>query len=107
MRRIDRYGEVGLVLRAVVTHHQWDAQLPCTICGNGHTNQTAGLTGKEVDNFWRDFLGSDYKVSLVFPVLIIHEDDHLTFANVVQDIWNGIEGHLNSPALARSATAFL
>ena len=107
MRRIDRYGEVGLVLRAVVTHHKRDAQLPCTICGDGHANQTAGLTGKEVDNFWRDFLGSDYKVSLVFPVLIIHEDDHLTFANVVQDIWNGIEGHLNSPALARSFTAFL
>jgi len=40
-------------------------------------------------------------------ILMDDEDDHLTFANVVQDIWNGIEGHLNSPALARSFAAFL
>ena len=107
VRCIDRYGEVGFVLRAVVTHHQWYAQLSRALCGDRHANQTASLTGEEVDNLWRDFLGSNYEVSLVFPVLIIHEDDHLTFANVVQNIWNGIEGHLNSPALTRSFTAFL
>lgn len=74
--------------------------------GDGHTDKAAGLAGKKVDNFWRNFLSSDHEVSLVFSVLIIHEDDHLTFAYVVQYVWNGIEGHLNSPGLALIFTSF-
>ena len=41
---IDRDGEVGFVLRAVVPDHQWKLQLPCTFYRDWHADQAAGFT---------------------------------------------------------------
>ena len=81
---IDRHGEIGLMLRAVIAHHQWYVQLARALRHDGHANQTAGLCGKKIDDFWRYFLRRDNQVTLVFAILVIHQDDHPARADIVE-----------------------
>ena len=82
---IDRYGEVGFVLRAIVAHHQGQIKLPCSLRSDGHANQAAGLGRKKINNFWRDFFSRDDQVTLIFSILVIHQDDHAAGTDVVEE----------------------
>ena len=87
---INRYSEVGFVLRAIVAHHKGDAQLARALRRDGHTDKTAGFAREEVDNLRSYFLRRNHEITLVFTVLVIHKNDHLSFANIVQNVWNRI-----------------
>ena len=92
--RINGHGEVGFVLRAVVAHHQWQLQLSRTFIGDGHTDQTAGFTGKERDNFRCGRFRGDNQVTLVFAVFVIHQDDHFSGADIIEDIRDATQCHV-------------
>ena len=81
---IDRYGEIGLMLRAVIPHHQRYIQLSRALRHDRHANQTAGLRGKKIDDLWRDFFRCDDQVTLVFSIFVIHQDDHAARADIVE-----------------------
>jgi len=54
------------------------------------------MRGHEVDHVRSDFLRGNDQVSLIFPILVIHQDDALSFLDVANRIFNGIEriGHV-------------
>ena len=54
---VDRHGEIGLMLGAVIANHQRQVQLPCPLWCNRHADQAAGFRGKEIDDLRRGFLG--------------------------------------------------
>ena len=83
---IDRHRKVGLVLRSIISNHEWDAELARPLRSDWHTDQTAGFTGEEIDDFRRDFLGGDDQITLVLAVLVVHQDDHLAITDVVKDV---------------------
>ena len=90
MRGINRHREVGFMLRAIVAHHKGNTQLARAFRRDGHTDKAAGFACEEVDNLRSYFLCRNHEITLVFTVLVIHKNDHLSFANIVQNVWNRI-----------------
>ena len=83
---VNRHREVGLMLRAVVPDHQRQTNLSGTLDRDRHADQAAGFGSEEVDDFGGDLLSCNDQVTLIFAILVIHQDDHLTFANVIDDV---------------------
>ena len=76
LARLDRDGERGLVAGAVVPAHQAEAQLLDALAGQRQADQAAGVAGHEVDRIRRGELRGDDQVALVFPVLVVDQDEH-------------------------------
>jgi hypothetical protein len=90
MRGINRHREVCFMLGAIVAHHKGNAQLARALRRDGHTDKAAGFAREEVDNLRSYFLRRNHEIPLVFTVLVIHKNDHLSFANIVQNVRNRI-----------------
>jgi hypothetical protein len=60
-------------------------------------DQTATVTGHEVDGFRRHFLGGQGKIPLVLAVLVIDDDDDLAVANIFQCFPYRMESHRSLP----------
>ena len=72
------------MLGTVIAHHQGQIQLSRPLRRDRHADQAAGFCGEEVDDLRRRFLCGDDQVALVLTVLIVHEDDHTTGADVIE-----------------------
>ena len=81
---VNRHGEIGLMLGAVIAHHQGQIQLPCPLRCDRHADQATGFRGKEINDLWRGFLGGNDQVAFILTVLIIHQDDHAAGADVIE-----------------------
>ena len=56
---VDRHGKIGLMLGAVVAHHQRQVQLSCPLRCDGHADQAAGFCGEKIDDLRCGFFGRD------------------------------------------------
>ena len=81
---VDRHGEIGLMLGAVIAHHQRQVELPCALWSDRHADQAAGFGGKEINDLRRGLLGGNDQVAFILTVLIIHQDDHSAGADVIE-----------------------
>ncbi len=91
--RLDGNGEVGRVKGLVGIDHQRQPQLLASILGEGQADQTASVTRHEIDRLRGDRLGGHQQVAFVLPVLIIHDDNHLTLAYILDDFFGAVESH--------------
>ncbi len=102
----DGNGEVGGVGGGVVLHHQRQAQLLAAFAGQGQADQAAPVAGHEIDVLGTDQRGGHQQVAFVFPVLVVHDDDHFALPEVGEDFVDAVEchGYFQKPCSRRSAS---
>jgi hypothetical protein len=66
-------------------------QLVQSFTCHSQTNQASTVPGHEIDHLRRNFDGRSGQVSLIFPVFIIHNDDHASFADILNGFFNTVE----------------
>ena len=71
--------EVRAELRVVVAGHHGQLQLVADVGGQGEADEAAAVVGHEVDDLRGHEFGGDGQIAFVFPVLVVHEDDHPAF----------------------------
>jgi hypothetical protein len=91
--RLDRNGEVGVVLRGVVADHGLEAQLARALLGQRDANQPARLAHHEVDVLGAHLFGGHDQVALVLAVFVVEDHHHAASADIVEDFGNGVEAH--------------
>ena len=77
--------------RGIALHHQRQGQLFTAITRQGHADQAATMAGHEVDIFRTHVAGRHDQVTLVFAVLVIHQDDHATVANILDNFFCSVK----------------
>ena len=88
-RRFDRGGEGGFVGRAVVLHHEFEAELLAALFRERQADEAAAVFGHEVDRLGGDAFGREHEIALVFPRFVVDEDHHVALADLVDD---GLDG---------------
>ena len=66
-------------------------ELAPALLRNGQADQAAGLPGKKRDVLGRDDVSRDDEVTFVFTVLVIHDDDHFTLAQLIKNLFYGVQ----------------
>jgi hypothetical protein len=104
---VDGLAEGRAILRSVLGGHGADPQMLEALFGHSEADETATILSHEVDGLWRDFLGSQGKVTFVLAVFVINDHDHPTgpdFLNGVGDVgeW-GLGAHIEA-ILAEACT---
>ena len=90
---LDGHGELGTETTAVALHHQRQLQQLAALPGHGHADQSTAILGHEIDGLGGHMLGGHDQITLVFPVFIIHQDNHLALADVFDQFFNTVELH--------------
>ena len=94
--RFDGDGKGRAEARLIVLDHQVELQARGDVFIDGQANQSAPQPGHEIDRFRRDKLRRHAEIALVFPVFIIHENDHLPVADVFDCFRNFTDCHVLS-----------
>ena len=81
--RLDRDGERGAERRLVVVGHRAQAERVGALLGQAEADQPARVRRHEVDRVRRRELRGDRQVALVLAVLVVDDDDHAAFADVL------------------------
>ena len=88
---IDRDGEGGFEGRVVGLDHQVEFQLFATRFKKRSTDQPTSVGGHEVDDLRCGVACSDQKVTFVFAVFIVHDNDDFATANRFDGFGNRIQ----------------
>ncbi len=92
MAIVDRDGECRAIALAVGRHHLRQLELREALLLHRHANNPAGVANHERDHVRRRMLGRHDQVTLVFPVLVIEDDDHSACAKLGQNVLDAVEG---------------
>ena len=90
--QIDADGEGRLERRVVAVDHELELEFVTTVFDEGRANQAASLDRHEVDHLGRGEPRCSHEIAFVFPVFIVHDDDHLSLPDVFDGILDGVEG---------------
>ena len=90
---LDRDGEFGAKTTAVALHHQRQLQQLTALTGHGHTDQATAVLGHEIDSLGIHMLRRHHQVAFVFPVLVIHQNNHLSLTDIFDQFFNRVELH--------------
>jgi hypothetical protein len=74
--------------------HGRKAQVVGAVFGERKADETAAVTGHEVDGLGGDVLGSKGKIALVFAVLVVDHNDHATGLDIGYGAGDVGEGRL-------------
>jgi hypothetical protein len=66
-----------------------ERQLLAAALGERQADEAPPVGGHEVDVLGRDALGGDAEIALVLAILVVHEDDHATGADLVECFLDG------------------
>ena len=88
---IDADLEVGLISVAVLNNHLFDAQLLESLSNGRNADQSSAMFGHEVDRIRGHLFGSQYQITLVFTILVIHDNHHFAQADIAEDGGNVVE----------------
>jgi hypothetical protein len=83
--RFDRYGKIGFHNFTVITDHQRQAQLLTALFGQCQANQSASVPGHEVYVVSSNCLSCHQDIAFIFPVFIVHDHDHFTGLDIVDN----------------------
>ena len=89
--QVHRNGELCMVKHGIVFHHHVQIQLIATLLGKRGTDEPPAVGRHKIDHLWGDRLCCRDKVPFVFPVLIIHHDDYLALADILNGGFDGVE----------------
>jgi hypothetical protein len=99
--RFDRKRKVGAMTFVGVAHHQRQTQLFATIASERETDQAACIAGHEIYILGAHELRGHDQVAFVFAILIVHDDDHFSGANVRQNFIDRIQFHAGAFSRSR------
>ena len=85
------YRKCRFVVIAVVCYHLWECKLLAEFPAHGHADKSFAVYRHEIDIFRGGILGGTDKIALIFPVLIIRDQDDPAFAQAVQGFFNRAE----------------
>ena len=77
-----------------MSDHQRQIQCLRPLSGQRLANYTTTMRGQKVDLLRRTLIGGENKISFVFPVLVITDDDYLTTTDGSNSGLDGIEHRL-------------
>ena len=97
---LDGHREVGAETRAVMFGHQGQLQLVGHFAGHGQADETTAELGHEIDGFRGHEFGGHGQVAFVFPVLIVHKNDHFALPDLGNGFFSAAQRHVNSLACA-------
>ena len=75
----------------VALGHQLEAEVPHPLVAEGQADQPAAVAGHEINGLGRGHLGRDDQIALVFPFLVVGEDDHSSVAKLFDRLLDGHE----------------
>lgn len=87
-------GETGAVRRLIVGHHHRQAQLINNIRAHGQANQAAAVGGHKVDGLRGHHLCRHAEIALVFAVLVVNQNDHLSGFDVLHYLFYRTDCHI-------------
>ena len=85
--------------RAILLAHERQPEFLDALAGHGEADQAARVAGHEVDRVRGGELRGDDKIALVFPVLVIDQDEHPAVAGFFDqflgagDVFRQLHGH--------------
>ncbi|MNQ93255.1 hypothetical protein D3C85_1087130 [compost metagenome] len=91
--RFDGHGKGSAEHAAVARHHLLQAQPLTVFIGQGQADQAARFAGHETDCLGVAAVGGKQQVAFVFPVFIVHQQDHLALPVVFEDLFDAVKGH--------------
>jgi hypothetical protein len=92
---INGYRKGGLVKRRVIIDHKLQAQLLAAILRQGGADQAPPVFRHKIDHLRGHIPGGCHKIPLVFPVLIIHNNDHFPFPDILYGTFDRIQHALS------------
>ena len=88
---IDRDRESGLMIIRVGAHHLRNLKFADIFFGHRHADQTFAVCCHKVDVFCRGKFRSTDKITFIFPVGIIHDQNDLAVSEILQCLFNRFE----------------
>jgi len=89
---LDGDGEGGTVDGLVVPGHLGQAEQAGPGLGDGEADEATAKLGHEVDGFGGDVFSGEDQVPFIFPILFVHQDNHLASTHVGNDLLDGGQG---------------
>ena len=83
---LDGHGECGRAPGPVIGHHRRQPKPVDLVAGERQADQATAIAGHEVDRFGRGEFGGDDQVAFIFAILVINQDHHAAFAQLVQGL---------------------
>ena len=80
---VDGDSESSAVIVGVFSHHLVELQLVSKLPVHRHADKTLAVGGHEVHIFNRSKLCCTYQVSLILPVRVVNDDNHLTITEII------------------------
>ena len=80
--RIDRLAKGRSVHRSIDCRHQGQVQLVAALFRQRQANEPTAIFGHEVNGVRRDFLRRHCEIAFVLAVLVVHQDNHASLANL-------------------------
>ena len=71
-----------------MVYHQRQIQRIHFLRRQRQADQPPTVRGHEIDRIGRDFFSGHAKIALVFPVFVIHEDNHFPIADIFNSLFN-------------------
>ena len=74
--------------RSIRPAHQFQTKFIDALLGQRQADETPPMRRHEVDGVWCCHLGRDDKIALIFPIFIIHKDEHAPIACFFNNLFN-------------------
>jgi hypothetical protein len=88
---LDAHGEVRAVPVLGLAHHQRQSQPPATVLGERQADEAATVPRHEIDVLGPHTGRGHQQVTLVLPVLVIHDHDHASRSELGQDFLDRVQ----------------
>lgn len=88
---IDGDGEIGAVAFPVIGDHRVEAEPLKLMFDSGDADQAAAMADHHVDGFWGGLGGGHDQIPLIFPVLVINDNDQFAGGDIVEGGLYGIK----------------
>jgi hypothetical protein len=93
-RRLDRDGEVCVIGRIVLVHHERQLQMLAALMSESKANQATRIGRHKINIFGAHTLGGNNEITFVLSIFIVHQYHHLSLADVVDDLFYRIQLHI-------------
>ena len=103
LARLNGYREIGPETRTVALGHKRQLQSVGHIGGHRQANESPSVFGHKINDFGCDKLGRNGEIALIFPVLVIHQNNHFALAYIVNSCFSTAHGHIAN--LVQASTA--